>query len=61
MTRQLRWQLLSAITLKFEQTTQYDWGRRSSTLGETLGSKQKGLVNNHQDTQFIGFNSDKSR
>jgi len=37
----------------------YDWGRRSSTLGETLGSRQKGL-SNHQDNQFIGFNSDKS-
>lgn len=38
----------------------HDWARRNSTMGDTLGSSQKGLVYNQPENQFIGFNSDKS-
>jgi len=38
----------------------YDWGRRGASLGDTLGTRQKGLVYNQPDNQFVGFSSDKS-
>jgi len=38
----------------------HDWGRRSSTLGDTLGSRHKGGLCNQPENQFLGFSSDKS-